>query len=239
LYRLDCDSNHNLQRGDRNGTIRGDRLAFQQQRARGNLIKRWQDNDIDALELLAEQKLALKSNLALMHCVDEQITLLEETILAKGKLKPEYQSLRTVSGIGEVLALTIALETGELTRFAGPGNFASHARTVNSRRESNGKKKGEGNTKCGNKFLAWAFVEAAHFAVRYDPAIARFYQKKCAKSLSVVAIKAVATAEFYSPLLTGDANGRPRSLRSQRPLRQMSSCVMNRAGLICSASWRH
>jgi hypothetical protein len=35
-------------------------------------------------------------------------------------------------------------------------------------------------------------VEAAHFAVRYDPVIARFYQKKCAKSLSVVAIKAVA-----------------------------------------------
>jgi len=164
-------------------------LAIQ---ASGNLIKSWQDTHIDALELLPEQKLALKSNLALMHCVDEQITLLEKAILAKGKLKPEYQSLRTVSGIGEVLALTIALETGELTRFAEPGNFASYARTVNSRRESNGKKKGEGNTKCGNKFLAWAFVEAAHFAVRYDPVIARFYQKKCAKSLSVVAIKAVA-----------------------------------------------
>ena len=164
-------------------------LAIQ---ASGNLIKNWQDTHIDALELLPEQKLALKSNLALMHCVDEQITLLEKAILAKGKLKPEYQSLRTVSGIGEVLALTIALETGELTRFAEPGNFASYARTVNSRRESNGKKKGEGNTKCGNKFLAWAFVEAAHFAVRYDPVIARFYQKRCAKSLSVVAIKAVA-----------------------------------------------
>ncbi|MBU1426846.1 MAG: IS110 family transposase [Gammaproteobacteria bacterium] len=164
-------------------------LAIQ---ASGNLIKSWQDTNIDALELLPEQKMALKSNLALMHCVDEQITLLEKAILAKGKLKSEYKSLRTVSGIGEVLALTIALETGELTRFAAPGKFASYARTVNSRRESNGKKKGEGNTKCGNKFLAWAFVEAAHFAVRYDPVIARFYQKKCAKSLSVVAIKAVA-----------------------------------------------
>ncbi|MDD5058141.1 MAG: IS110 family transposase [Sideroxydans sp.] len=164
-------------------------LALQ---AGGNLIKRWQDTDIDALELLDEQKLALKSNLALMDCADKQIELLEKAILAKGKLKPEYKSLRTVSGVGEVLALTISLETGELARFEGPGNFASYARTVNSRRESNGKKKGEGNTKCGNKFLAWAFVEAAHFAVRYDPLIARFYQRKCAKSLSVVAIKAVA-----------------------------------------------
>jgi hypothetical protein len=40
--------------------------------------------------------------------------------------------------------------------------------------------------------LAWAFLEAAHFAVRYDATIKRWYQKKCAGSLSVVAIKAVA-----------------------------------------------
>lgn len=164
-------------------------LAMQ---AGGNLIKRWHECDIEELALLPEQKLALQSNLALMHCMDEQIARLEKAILAKCKLKPEYKPLRTVSGIGEVLSLTIALETGEIARFAGPGNFASYARAVNSKRESNGKKKGEGNTKCGNKFLAWAFVEAAHFAVRYDPVIARFYQKKCAKSLSVVAIKAVA-----------------------------------------------
>lgn len=164
-------------------------LAMQ---AGGNLIKRWQEADIEEFALLPEQKLALQSNLAVMHCLDEQIARLERAILEKGKLKPEYKFLRTVSGIGEVLSLTIALETGEISRFAGPGNFASYARAVNSKRESNGKKKGEGNTKCGNKFLAWAFVEAAHFAVRFDPLIARYYQKKCAKNPSVVAIKAVA-----------------------------------------------
>jgi transposase len=72
------------------------------------------------------------------------------------------------------------------------GNFASYARTVDSRRESNGKKKGDGNAKCGNKHLAWAFIEAAHFAVRYDETIRRWFQKKCVKTLQVVAIKAVA-----------------------------------------------
>lgn len=72
----------------------------------------------------------------------------------------------------------------------GPApTLASYARTVNSRHESNGKKKGEGNTKCGNKHLAWAFVEAAHFAVRYDAQIKRWYQKKVARTLPVVAIK--------------------------------------------------
>ncbi len=160
--------------------------------AGGNEIKRWQSAHIDALPLLDEQIQALKANLAVMRCLDSQVDALERSILAKAKLREDYQALRTVSGIGEVLALTIALETGDVGRFDSPGQFASYARVVDSRRESNGKKKGVGNAKCGNKHLAWAFIEAAHFAVRYDAAIKRWYQKKCAGSLSVVAIKAVA-----------------------------------------------
>ncbi|HSI51726.1 MAG TPA: IS110 family transposase [Ideonella sp.] len=160
--------------------------------AGGNEIKRWTPEHIDAMPLLDEQKQALKANLAVMRCLDDQVDALERSILAKAKLREDYQALKTVSGIGQVLALTIALETGDVGRFDGPGNFASYARTVDSRRESNGKKKGEGNAKCGNKHLAWAFIEAAHFAVRYDAAIKRWYQKKCSSSLSVVAIKAVA-----------------------------------------------
>jgi hypothetical protein len=38
---------------------------------------------------------------------------------------------------------------------------------VDSARLSNGKKKGQGNVKNGNAYLAWAFVEAANFAHRY------------------------------------------------------------------------
>lgn len=158
----------------------------------GNDIKRWDDEDIDAMNLLDDQKLALKANLAVMDCLDRQVHTLERRILACAKLSEPFQALKSVSGVGDVLALTIALETGDIGRFASPGQFASYARTVDSRRESNGKKKGEGNAKCGNKHLAWAFIEAAHFAVRYDAAIKRWYQKKCASSLSVVAIKAVA-----------------------------------------------
>jgi transposase len=160
--------------------------------AGGNEIKRWQEEHIDAMELLDEQKLALKANLAVMQCLDREVVALERVILAKAKLRADFQALKTVSGIGQVLALTIALETGDIERFDSPGEFASYARTVGSRRESNGKKKGQGNAKCGNKHLAWAFIEAAHFAVRSDAVIKRWYQKKCATGLSVVASKAVA-----------------------------------------------
>lgn len=116
-----------------------------------------------------------------MQCLDAQVSVLERSILAKARLRQDYRSLKTVSGVGVVLALTIALETGDIGRFETPGDFASYARTVDSRRESNGKKKGEGNAKCGNKYLAWAFIEAAHFAVRCDAVIKRV---RCACGVS-------------------------------------------------------
>lgn len=132
------------------------------------------------------------ANRVVKDCLDEQVNRLEAAILQQARDSETFQVLNTVPGVGKTLALTIALEAGDMSRFAGAGNFASYARTVDSRRESNGKRKGDGNAKCGNKHLAWAFIEAAHFAVRYDETIRRWFQKKCAKSLQVVAIKAVA-----------------------------------------------
>jgi transposase len=70
------------------------------------------------------------------------------------------------------------LETGDIERFANVGNYASYCRCVGSRKISNGKRKGSGNTKNGNKYLAWAFVEAANFAIRFNSKIKGFYQKK-------------------------------------------------------------
>jgi transposase len=63
---------------------------------------------------------------------------------------------------------------------------------VNSRRESNGKKKGENNRKNGNKYLAWAFIEAANFCVRHCEPAKRFCLKKTAARNNIVARKALA-----------------------------------------------
>nr|WP_236873563.1 transposase [Burkholderia sp. PAMC 26561] len=60
------------------------------------------------------------------------------------------------------------LETGSIQRFASAGNFASYARCVDSQRMSNGKKKGEGNTRNGNSYLSWAFIEAANFSMHFS-----------------------------------------------------------------------
>ena len=117
-----------------------------------------------------------------MGAADEQIEILEKTIQARVKLRPPFRYLKTVPGIGQTLALTIMLETGEIRRFASVGNYASYCRCVGTKRISNGKRKGSGNTKNGNKYLAWAFVDAANFAIRFSPRIKSFYQKKKSKS---------------------------------------------------------
>jgi transposase len=144
----------------------------------GNRIKQWERDDVLCLLPDAERALAVTSNLAVMHCLADQIAILERTVKERVKLRPAFRQLLTVSGIGDILALTIMLETGEIGRFATVGNFASYCRCVGSDKLSNGKRKGQGNTKNGNKYLAWAFVEAANFAVRYNPQIKRSYQRK-------------------------------------------------------------
>jgi transposase len=98
----------------------------------------------------------------------------------------------TVPGIGKILALTIMFETGPIKRFAKVGNYASYCRCVGSERISNGKLKGKGNRKNGNKHLSRAYVEAAHYAIRYYEYVKRYHQRKMAKTNDVVARKAIA-----------------------------------------------
>jgi transposase len=139
-----------------------------------------------------ERTLAVRSNLAVLKCLQEQIRELERAVLERVKLRQEYARLLSVDGIGKILGLTIMLETGDIGRFAEVGHYASYCRCVSSSRWSNAKKKGEGNRKNGNKYLAWAYIEAAHFAARYNDRVRRFFQRKKAQTNGIVAIKATA-----------------------------------------------
>lgn len=158
----------------------------------GNRIKQLTAAELERILPDRDLALAVQSNLAVMRCLAEQIAGVEQVVRARVKLRPEFTHLRTVSGIGPILALTIMLETGEIQRFAQVGHFASYCRCVGSQKVSNSRRKGHGNAKNGNKYVAWAFVEAANFAVRYNPRIQRFYQRKKAQTHGVVALKAVA-----------------------------------------------
>lgn len=148
--------------------------------------------DIAALVQFPAQRLSITSSLIVMRCLEDQIRTVEQAVRQQGQAQPAFALLQTVTGIGPTLALTILLETGDIRRFATVGQFASYCRCVSSQHLSNGKRKGAGNTKNGNKYLSWAFLEAAHFAIRYDAIVRQFYQRKAARSHPLVALKAVA-----------------------------------------------
>lgn len=136
--------------------------------------------------------LAAQAGLTVYQAVQQEINRLEQSAYNAVKLSDEFKILQTTTGIGKILGLTIMLETGDIHRFAGPGNYASYCRCVDSTRHSDGKKKGSGNAKAGNKYLSWAFSEAAHFAIQYEPLAQRFYDRKKAKTNGIIAIRAVA-----------------------------------------------
>jgi len=122
----------------------------------------------------------------------ESIEKIEKAVLACAQELPYYAKLATLPGVGRILGMTITMEVGDIKRFADPGHFASYCRTVAAQRFSNTKKKGENNSKCGNKYLAWAFVEAANFARRYDQQCRQWYDRKAGKTSKVLATKALA-----------------------------------------------
>ena len=135
--------------------------------------------------------LSAGANVAAIAFLTHHITRIQKAVRKKAKLREPFELLRSVPGIGEILALTIMLEVGDIRRFPTVGDFASYCRCVPTKRISNEKSKGKGNRKNGNRYLNWAFVEASNFARRYNEKFRRYYQKKTAKTNHIVATKAI------------------------------------------------
>ncbi len=136
----------------------------------------------------------LIAGLQLKHiqALTESIETIEKAVLKVAAKLPCYPKLKTLPGVGIILGLTITMEIGDIQRFADAGHFASYCRTVDAAHYSNDRKKADHNQKCGNKYLAWAFVEAANFARRFDEPCRKWYDRKAAKTSKVLATKALA-----------------------------------------------
>ena len=124
--------------------------------------------------------------------LNRQVKEIEDFVLSHCKQNDHYSLITTTPGIGKILGMTILLETGPIERFAQVGNYSSYARCVPTNKISNGKSKGKGNARNGNRYLALAFVEAAHYAPIWEPTIKRYYQRKCKRVPLMVAKKTIA-----------------------------------------------
>jgi transposase len=149
-------------------------------------------------ERLSQPQVALSADCSLQVAwtLDKQIDRIEQEVQTQLKLDraahKTLQLLETVWGVGQVLGRAILLETGPVERFATVGDYSSYCRAVGSQCWSNGRLKGENNAKCGNRYLAWAFVEAANYAAHSYRQAQVFVERKTAQVNRALAIKALA-----------------------------------------------
>ena len=154
-------------------------------------VKKIKDAEVKRLFPDKEMQTMVLSSVGLIRHLEDQISTIEAMITKKLKVRKEFAKLMTVPGIGKILTLTIMLEVGDIHRFPTVGDYSSYCRCVKSIRTSAGKIIGYGNRKNGNKYLSWAYIEAAQFARRFNETVRAFYEKKMAKTNRIVAIKAL------------------------------------------------
>ena len=158
-----------------------------------NKVKELKKNQVSPL-LEANDDLALAGDVSkeAIDFLTRKIRKIEGVIVEKIEVKDSYRYLLTLPGVGKILALTIMLETGPISRFAKVGNYVSYCRKVSSQWISNEKAKGKGNKKNGNKYLAWAFSEAAELGRRYHSGARAYYTRKMQRTNFMVAHSALA-----------------------------------------------
>ncbi len=166
-----------------------------------NNIKKLTEENLETLFHHEDLIFMAQRYLSIIDLLSKQIKMIEKQATNKISLTEPFKWLSTINGVGKILAMVIMMEAGDMGRFKKVGNYCSYCRCVKSERISNGKKKGVGNKKNGNKYLSWAYVEAANFCIRHNVQAEKFYQRKKAKSNGVVAIKALsnklARASYY------------------------------------------
>ncbi len=161
-------------------------------RLTANALKRVTTNELSEWIEDPNVRLSMAASLAMIDAASEQIEQLERAILEQAPANESYRLLTTIPGVGPVIASTIHYETGDIGRFPSVGNYVSYCRLVRAERNSNQRPKGQGLRKNGNRYLSWAYHEAAHFAVRFQPKARRWHEKKRSRTCPLVAIRALA-----------------------------------------------
>jgi transposase len=165
----------------------------------------YKGNRTDVAEQFADSEVrkSIDTNLALLDHYDRLLTDLELHLTRTAKVHDvhTFYRLRSVPGIGKILALVLLYEIHDIQRFPSVQDFVSYCRLVKCGKESDGKHYGYSGAKIGNAHLKWAFSEAAVLTLRQNPTAQRFVARLAQqhgkpKALTILAHK-LARAVYY------------------------------------------
>ena len=138
----------------------------------------------------------LNLNLDLVEFADKKLLKIEWALKKQARFHNarDFNLLKSIHGVGDILALTILYEIGDIARFDSVQKFASYSRLVKCKAESAGKTYGTQGNRIGNAHLKWAFSEAAVLHLKGNEKAQKYLaklQKRMPKSkaLSVLAHK--------------------------------------------------
>jgi len=155
-------------------------------------------------------KKSIEADLRMLEAYDELLKDLEDEIERQARYhdKKTLELLRSIPGVGKILALLMLYEIDDITRFPTVGQFISYSRLVKCAHESAGKRTSGGHDKIGNPHLKWAFSEGAVLLLKGNDRAKRLLEKLTkrhgkAKALSIIAQKLGRTV--YYMLKRGEA----------------------------------
>lgn len=128
-------------------------------------------------------RLAVKCDMELIRSYDRRIEIIEQRLgdLARRVHGRDFSLIKTVPGIGRILALTILFEVDRIDRFPTVKDFCSYSRLVKGSVASAGKVKGLCGGKMGNAYLRWAFGQAAVICKRNHPLLTPYAEMLVSK----------------------------------------------------------
>jgi transposase len=133
-------------------------------------------------------------DLALVDCSDPLLAELERDLeqTAHRHDPVSLALLRTIPGVGNILALVMRYEIEHIARFPRVQAFVSSSRLVKSARESHGTRHGTSGKKIGHAHLTWAFSEAAVLCLKHHEPAHKYLAKLApthgqGKALSILA----------------------------------------------------
>jgi transposase len=173
-----------------------------------------------------ETERCVAQELEALDALQHQIAQLEQRMQERIALTPSIQLLKTLPGIGDILAIVVDREIGSIDRFDTPGQLASYAGVVPTVHASGGKTRFGHMRKPCNQYLKWAFIEAANVVVRHrhHPAwkgkyICHIYDQVARRKGHAIAVGAVARhlAESAFWILKRQEPYRPPAVRQALP----------------------
>jgi transposase len=133
--------------------------------------------------LVKDLKPLLAFNRTQIERLDEMDDAIVEQLIRDPLLKQRVERLKSIAGVGNITALTWAVEVGEPSRFPNERHAVSYCGLCAAERESAGVRKRGPLSKQRNAFLQTTLIEAAHIAVAHNEKLKAIYEAECQHGL--------------------------------------------------------